>query len=266
MDEYPVKVGSMLFTLVDPHRGHERAYNRWYERDHFYGGCMVGPWLFAGRRWVATRALKNLRYPDASKLAVPVDAGSYLATYWVHADHHADHFAWAGQQVVELYSSGRGFAERTHAHTVLYLEPWATYRDSDPVPLELALDHGFAGLVVVALDRTESTSEEELQSFLRDEALPALHKDSPVAIAASWKPVPMAGGSSSGAPMDLGTPSGGEERTLQMFFCDEEPAGMWARVQAYTTAVEASGKAEVVFAGPFIPTVVGTDTYVDELW
>ena len=33
-----VRLGSMLFTLVEPHRGHEVAYNRWYERDHFYAG------------------------------------------------------------------------------------------------------------------------------------------------------------------------------------------------------------------------------------
>jgi len=31
----PIKLGSMLFTLVEPRRGHEVAYNRWYERDHF---------------------------------------------------------------------------------------------------------------------------------------------------------------------------------------------------------------------------------------
>ena len=63
VDDYPVKVGSMLLTLVDPNPGFERAYNRWYERDHYYGGCMVGPWLFAGSRWVATRPLKDLRWP-----------------------------------------------------------------------------------------------------------------------------------------------------------------------------------------------------------
>ena len=54
-----VRLGTMLFTLVEPHRGHEVAYNRWYERDHFYAGCMVGPWLFAGRRFVATRAAEG---------------------------------------------------------------------------------------------------------------------------------------------------------------------------------------------------------------
>ena len=64
MNDYPVRAGSMLFTLVDPSRGHEVAYNRWYERDHFYAGCMVGPWLFAGSRWVAPRRLKDLRLSD----------------------------------------------------------------------------------------------------------------------------------------------------------------------------------------------------------
>ena len=44
-----VRLGSALFTLVEPHRGHEVAYNRWYERDHFYAGCMIGPW-YRGRR------------------------------------------------------------------------------------------------------------------------------------------------------------------------------------------------------------------------
>jgi len=34
MKEFPVPVGGMLFTMVDPEPGHEVDYNRWYERDH----------------------------------------------------------------------------------------------------------------------------------------------------------------------------------------------------------------------------------------
>src|SRR5260221_567347 len=60
MEEYPIRVGSALFTLVEPRRGHEVAYNRWYERDHFYAGCMIGPGNFAGRRGVAARRHKAL--------------------------------------------------------------------------------------------------------------------------------------------------------------------------------------------------------------
>ena len=90
MNDHPVRVGSMLYTLVDPNRGHEVAYNRWYERDHFYAGCLIGPWLFAGKRWVSTRELKDMRFPADSTVTVPVDKGSYLATYWVHEGKH-DH-------------------------------------------------------------------------------------------------------------------------------------------------------------------------------
>ena len=61
----PVRVGSMLLTLVEPHAGHEVAYNRWYERDHFYSGCMIGPWQFAGKRFVATADLKSATRPGS---------------------------------------------------------------------------------------------------------------------------------------------------------------------------------------------------------
>ena len=54
----------MLYTLVEPHRGHQVAYNRWYERDHFYAGCQIGAYNFAGARFVATAPLKELRSPD----------------------------------------------------------------------------------------------------------------------------------------------------------------------------------------------------------
>ena len=63
MEDYPIKLGTLLFTMVEPTRGHEVEYNRWYEHDHFYSGCMIGPWQFAGDRFVATRRLKDLRYP-----------------------------------------------------------------------------------------------------------------------------------------------------------------------------------------------------------
>ena len=105
---HPVRAGSMLYTLVDPEPGHEVAYNRWYERDHFYGGCMTGPWCFAGSRWVATRELKDLRFPaKGNSISDPVDRGSYVAIYWVEDGHHDDHFAWGADQVVRLYTAGR---------------------------------------------------------------------------------------------------------------------------------------------------------------
>src|SRR6516165_5842572 len=73
---YEVRIGSGLITMVEPHIGHEHAYNRWYEDDHYYAGCLAMPWMFAGRRWVAPVDLQKLRYPADSAVAQPIDAGS----------------------------------------------------------------------------------------------------------------------------------------------------------------------------------------------
>jgi hypothetical protein len=267
MNEYPVKVGSMLFTMVDPEVGHEVEYNRWYERDHFYAGCMVGPHLFSGKRWVATKEMKDLRFPRGeTPVASPVEKGSYLAIYWVLEGKHEEHFAWAGEQVVWLYSNNRGFPNRTHAHTVLLKHPTSVYRDDDPVPIELALDHPYKGLAVVAVDPAEGVDEADLVSHLEQTSLPALMNGSGVASMVTWHYQAPGAGDTDQAPMDLGMPPGPTDRQVQLFFLDDEPTAVWDRFQAYADEVKTSGKGEVVFAAPFLPTIVGTDTYTDQLW
>ena len=44
------------------------------------------------------------------------------------------------------------------------------------------------------------------------------------------------------------------------------PTGVWDRFHAYADGLAASGKGTVSFAAPFVPTIVGTDTYTDQLW
>lgn len=263
MEDCPIRIGSMLLTLVDPTRGHEVAYNRWYERDHFYAGCMVGPWLFAGSRWVATRALKDLRISDGrGEVASPADAGSYVAIYWVLEGKDDDHWQWAGEQVHWLYANGRGFAERTHVHTVLFDYVDTAYRDDDPVPIQLALDHGYPGIAMVATDRAEGVSEAELAAWTADAA--ALSGGS-IASISTWRPQPR-NEITGNSPMDLGTGTGGPERTMQLAFLERDAAEAWAEVAAYAAAIDASGLGRVCFAGPFHKTIVGTDTYADQLW
>ncbi len=264
VDDYPVKVGSMLLTLVEPTKGFERAYNRWYERDHFYGGCLVGPWLFAGSRWAATRALKDLRWPRTSPVARPIDAGSYLAVYWVEEGHHRDHFGdWSIHQVRDLYAHGRGFDERTHVHTSTFDYVGSSYRDIDPVPIELALDHRYRGLVVLWWDAAHGTGG-DLHGELAADCVPALLESSSIESASSW--TPSAPGRPTGdAPMDLGSPAGDTDRLVQLLFVDGEPGSVVDRVRDYTGGVESEGRASLLLAAPFIPTVVGTDTYVDQL-
>ena len=265
VEDYPVKVGSMLLTLVDPNKGFERAYNRWYERDHYYAGCLIGPYMLAGSRWVAPRELKDLRWPQSPTVADPWDAGSYVAIYWVEQGHHADWDKWALDQVFWLYSNGRGFDERQHVHTVVYDHVGASYRDKDPVPVDLALDHGYAGLVAVWFDGRDGLSCEDLAAALEKEALPELLADSPIEIASGWKPRPEFA-TPREAPMPLGSLGGGPERLCQLFFVDGDVRASLDRFRRYTQAVEAAGLADTRLVAPFYKTVVGTDTYADQLW
>jgi hypothetical protein len=252
----------MLFTMVDPHVGHEVAYNRWYERDHFYAGCLIGPWLFAGSRWVATRELKALRFPEESTIAQPtVGAGSYLAFYWIHADHHEEHHQWAHEQARWLYKNNRGFNERTHVHTLLYTLDWVDHRDADPVPLELSPDHRFPGLVTLAIERNEGVEQAATDEWFRKDYLPEFLKGSPIASCSTWSPIPQGEG-----PMPIPRVPRTHLLDLQLYFLDEPPQESWGKFRQIGKDLAATGLGRVVFASPWWPTVPGTDRYTDRLW
>jgi hypothetical protein len=266
VDDYPVKVGSMLLTLVDPHKGYESAYNRWYERDHFYAGCMVGPWQLAGSRWVATRELKDLRW-GTTVVADPIDAGSYVAIYWVEAGHHREWDEWALPQVQRLYAEGRGFAERNHVHTATFDHVGAAYRDADPVPVELALDHHFDAIVAVWLDGRDGLDAAGLHQRLVDRgALGELFDGSSIEIASSWTPRPEFRNSRTSAPMALGSPGGQENRLCQVFFVGGDVRDSLERFRRYTDSIATDGIADTALVAPFLRTVIGTDTYLDQIW
>ena len=186
MNEYPIKLGSLLFTMVEPHAGHEVEYNRWYERDHFYAGCMIGPWQFAGRRFVATRPYKDLRYPSESPITGGADRGSYLATYWVDKSMQDEWGTWGARQVKALHKAGRMFGERDHVDTKLYRYLGGAFRDEDGVPPELALDHGYGGLVAVFGEVPEG----EEPAAVADRLAPL---EGSAAMRLSFRPVPIAG-------------------------------------------------------------------------
>jgi hypothetical protein len=247
-----IALGSALFTLVDPHRGHEVAYNRWYERDHFYAGCMNGPFYFAGRRWVCTKYLKDLRLGSDEPLFGDDRAGSYLALYWTPKGRFRDNTDWSTRQVHWLHANGRMFAERDHIHTLLYLYRGAEARDADGVPPELALDHPFRGLGAVVVEPRDGGSPPR----------PALAAGSPVALVLSFRGVPLP----PDAPVTQPGTEGAEAREMQLWFADAEPEQWWAAVGDYADAVAESRQGVVRWASPFIPTVPGTDRYTDQLW
>jgi hypothetical protein len=256
-----VELGSALFTLVEPHRGHEVAYNRWYERDHFYAGCMIGPWYFAGRRWVATRDLKDQRITsEAGPLMGDDQLGTYLATYWVLKGRFEENVDWSVRQVHWLHENGRMFDQRDHIHTLLYMYGGAEARDADGVPPELALDHPFRGLGAVIVERSGEAGSAGSAAPPRPTA--ALASESPVALVLSFTAVPLP----ADAPVSQPGTEGLETRELQLWFADDEPGAWWSKARDYADEVAASGAGVVRWASPFVPTIPGTDTYTDQLW
>lgn len=260
----PIKLGSMLVTLVEPHRGHEVAYNRWYERDHFYAGCMIGPYQFAGKRFVATADLKALRNPDPSPVTGSPDRGSYLALYWVLDGYHDVWNRWAVDQVKALHKAGRMFAERDHVHTLLYRYAWEQPREPLPegLPAELALDHPAAGLVAIFTDRADGVEPGELENFQRHTHLPGLLPGTAARLVLAADPLPLL----VDAPGDVPRSEADGRRQLTLWFLDTDPGEAWGTVREHCRALEGSGLARVVTALAFKPTIPGTDTFTDQLW
>lgn len=263
----PIRIGTMLYTLVEPHRGHEVAYNRWYERDHFYAGCQIGAFNFAGARFVATAPMKALRLPvpkpdGPEPLVADPQVGSYLGIYYVLDGHHDEWNRWAVDQVNTLHAAGRMFEQRDHIHTGLYRFEWEHRREEDGVPAELTLDHRFPGLVSVFLEAV-GTDVGPLADWCRRELLPGLSPGSPMASVLAFSPLPLL----ADAPGDVPRSAPEAERLLLLCFLDEAPDGSWRRLFAgLGEAVAATGRGRVRWAAPFVGTVPGTDTYTDQLW
>jgi len=257
-----VLAGTMLFTLVEPHRGHEVAYNRWYERDHFLAGCMIGKGWFAGKRWVATRRHKDLRFPTDGDFLPDIAAGSYLSTYWVEKGEDAAAIAWGSVQVKALHEAGRMFDERDHIHTLMYVLRWSVSRDDDGVPTALAFEHPFQGVVAVMAERHEDVDARAFSNLLRDEVIPKAIGGSATALVVGATPIPLP----EGAPVFQPENPNHDRRVLLLCFSETDPGESWSTYTDLADAVAATGQGTLAYAAPFITTIPGTDRYTDQLW
>jgi hypothetical protein len=253
-------LGGALITMVEPDPGYERTYNRWYEDDHFYSGAMVGPWAFAGARWVATRRLQLLRYPSRSRIAIPVTAGCYLSAFWVTKGHLDEYEEWSATVMRDvLYPEGRGFDHRTHIHSGFHSLAFSAVA-MEPMRVEHALDRRFPGLVLEVLESPGGHGSRPLLEWLRDEHVPAWMGRVGAAACAAFTARPLPSGSMPFARQIEHLDS----RLTLMWFLDQQPDVGWQETWAGHD-VTLGTRATVELCAPFIPTVPGTDNYVDEI-
>ncbi|MCI3241196.1 hypothetical protein [Streptomyces spinosisporus] len=260
---YGIHPGHALITMVEPHPGHEYAYNRWYEDDHYYAGAMAMPWMYAGRRWVATRDLQLLRYPEKSAIAQPVTAGCYLSTYWITDGRYDDHMKWTVAINKRLNRDARVYQDRTHVFTAFQDHEATVYRDGAAGPRDFhALDHPYAGLVVEVIHAESAEQRRELLAWLRARHLPKRVAGSPAAMVTVFRPTPLPGDRMTYVKQVEGV----DTRLTLLWFLQADPRECWEGYFADLGApVQEAGLGRVELVAPFVPTVPGTDKYVDRL-
>ena len=257
-----MRIGMMLYTLIEPHPGRHRAYNRWYERDHFYSGVLTLPGTLSGQRWVATPVLKALRLPVGSPVVPDPGRGSFLTAYFVDAERTAEWDAAASDAVRALAAAGRLWPERDHVLTRFFDYEFAVYRDDDPVPAVQAIDHRYPGLVTVVGRGAEGTTRAEVLDALRTRFLPAALEGSPVASVLTFTVHPFTGD----RPADLPVDPDPETRFHQLWFVEDAPDAVWAGTfEPLAARFADDGTVSLEWMGGFVPTVPGTDTHVDLL-
>src|SRR5215469_16308301 len=256
---YEARLGHALITMVDPHPGEERIYNRWYEDDHYIAGAMAMPWMFAGRRWVATRDLQLLRYPQNSKLARPVTKGCYVSVYWITAGRLRDHIDWTTATNRRLIGDKR-LANHLHLIEQVYTSfqdhVGSVYRDSEGPRDIHALSYPYHGLVLEVIDVPNPPARATLERWLVDEHLPAAIRKIAAAICIVFRPQPFSDHSLSF--MRKLDPSFGGRRLTVLWFLETDPRSCWTDLFAGEgEAIARSGYGRVELVAPFIPTLPG---------
>ncbi len=261
---YAVEIGGALISMVEPHPGTEIAYNRWYEDDHFYSGALAMPWMFAGKRFVATRDLQLLRYPEQSLIAQPITAGCYLHLYWITLGRLDDHIRWTSATNYRLRADDRIHLERTHVYTSFQDYLGGSTAEADGPRDIHALDRGYPGVVMEIIDAHPGTSREALDTWIVDDYVPWVQRGphGPVAQTLRFAPQPLP----DDKQPDVADIEGVERRVTLVHFLDQDPRLRWmTRFSRHGERVDAGGLGRMELCAPFVAVEHGSNRYVDEL-
>jgi hypothetical protein len=268
---HDIGVGHALITMVEPHEGHEHDYNRWYEDDHIFSGALYLPWLFSGRRWVATYDLQQLRYPKEGSLIVdPITKGCYLTTYWITPGRLDVHKEWSFSVYQRLVAEKRVNNNRDHVFTAFQDKAGTVYRDKSVPKDVFTLFDPSPGLVIEVVDAPSPKTRAALEQWLLNDHLPSrISPGSPISIAMVFR---SRGPDTTMAPEVLarvGKIAGvanDPSRLTILWFLTEDPRMIWDKIFLEEgDLVKRSQMGVVSLIAPFIPTKTGTNAYEDQL-
>jgi hypothetical protein len=157
---------------------------------------------------------------------------------------------------------GRGFDQRQHIYTAFSTYDFGVVRaDLRYLQPHLTLDYPSAGMVVEVIEPDDGVDRDEVVRRLRDDILPRELSGSAAVAVLSFLPRAL----KVSTPVPRVASAVGAERNLTLlWFLEADPRACWSMFEAHQERLRAA-KGRVVFAAPFIPTIVGTDAYVSEL-
>jgi hypothetical protein len=155
------------------------------------------------------------------------------------------------------------FGLRRPIHAGFYRSLFSVNHDPDGVPIEVALEHPYAGVGLTMFEASESAGREKLATALRESLLPESLSASGPSLCLATAPLPIG----EDMPAYVERPKGLERRILLFTFYSDDPAkAMPAWTRKMTEQVEKAGLGRLLWSAPFIPTIPGTDRHADEIW
>lgn len=272
IDDPHIALGHLMIAIAEPHRDGLERYHRWFEREHMYQAVLVGPGAFSAERFVATRDLKALRFPEDGGVFRKVELGSFVALYYIAEGQDHEHFAWSYAQSERLTAADRTNRDRELVLTWLCDYRDRVARDLTSVTEEIALDHHYAGLGMVWIEATgsaqDSESAEALIDWLVRVSLPSLVEASPIDQVLVFEPrdFPAPPEDTAITPGSIAPNPWAGRGVLLLCFFDRPIDAEWDdRLRSFAERVASSNLGDVRLAAPFIPVDRGTETYLDAL-
>lgn len=259
----PIKLSLAMMTLLDPARGAEKSFNRYYERERFYAAVMLGPSALSGGRFIARRSDKLAR--RTSDPATDIERGSFLNLYWVIGDGE-DLREWIQRQTKELEQAGRTNWDRVPYWAFRARFEWSASRDEDGVPPELVLEHRYLTLVLgVVRPRAGHTASEAAAWYREHVSASTLQPGSAAAACLAFTAtrgfVPLFPGD---MPTGQADP---QEDVLLLWFLESPPEVGWDQlVAAHEAGLADNDSATAYWMSRFIASNPGTDDYVTDIW
>jgi hypothetical protein len=128
----------------------------------------------------------------------------------------------------------------------------------------LAFEHQYPALAVVRVRSAATESGKPGQDSHRRLMQERLLPGSDVAICVALKPESLPDPMHQDHP---GAPKMEQESTLLLWFLDRPPSSDWLQLlDTYESLLAEEGVGDLEWASTFSPLIVGTDTYLDDLW